>query len=64
MVTHENRELNSEKIYITENCYNLRIYFNFSKEEYLTARTCKKFKLKEAERRIRDNYLAPLRHDL
>ncbi len=56
--------LDSEVIVTPENRFQFRIYFSPSRKEFLTARACEKYNLKEAERRIRENYLVFLRREL
>ncbi len=64
MANNEKKTLTSEIIHIKGNCFQLRINFGLSNEEYLIARTCEKYNLKKAEKRLRNNYSSSLRYDL
>lgn len=64
MAKNINEKLNSENIFIKGNCYQFRIYFDPTKKEFITARSCEKFNLKKTEKRIRNNFLVFLRRDL
>ena len=56
--------LASEIIHVKGNCFQLRINFSLLYKEYVIARACEKYNLKEAERRLRNNYSVFLRRDL
>ena len=48
--------LDSENIHIQGNSYQFCVYFDVSHKEFIKCRICKRFELKESERKIQDNY--------
>ena len=61
---NHDKALDTENILIKGNSYQLCIYFDLSHNEFIKCRVCEKFKLKEYERRVRENYQVFHRREL
>ena len=64
MALNANKPLDSENIFIKGNSYQFCVYFTTLHDEFIKSRTCEKFNLKKAERRLRENYQVHLRPEL
>ena len=64
MASNDKQMIDMENIFIKGNGYQLCIYFDTSRKEFLKCSICQKFELKAKQKRIFDNYLAPHRKDL